>query len=140
MNTNIFIVYVRNALSKMATNRGSSLLEVLMAMALISVAITGISGFSTASITGMSVSQKMTKAVTLAQDQIEEVLRMGYRRSLSGVTTSTEPYGSMIDAPLFKRTVVVEAGTPAPGMQTVTVTVAWDADAHATSLSTLLTE
>ncbi|WP_447970277.1 type IV pilus modification PilV family protein [Nitrospira sp. M1] len=140
MNTNMFILDALNVFSRVTTNRGSSLLEVLMAMVLVSIVIVGISGFSTVSITGMSLSQKMTIAATLAQDQMEEVHRVGYQRSITGVVTSTEPYGAMSDAPLFKRTVVVEAEIPASGMQTVTVTVAWDADAHATSLSTLLTE
>lgn len=111
-----------------------------MAMGIVSVVLLGVSGFSTVSIQGMTYSQKMTKAATLAQDQLEDIRRVGYRPAVSGVLTSTEPYGSIGDAPLFQRTVVVEAQTPGKGLQTVTVTVAWDTDSHSTSFSTILAE
>ncbi len=121
-----------------SSNHGASLLEVLIAMVLVSVSILGVAGFSTVSIKGTAFGKEMTMAVTLAQDALEEVRRVGYQPSLSGVVTVVEPYGSIARAPLFERAVVTEAQTPAPGLQTVTVTVAWDADEHVTSLSTIL--
>ncbi|GJL64898.1 MAG: hypothetical protein NPIRA04_35520 [Nitrospirales bacterium] len=140
MNEKFFIPQGLKVPSTMVTNQGSSLLEVLMAMVLVSVVILGISGFSTVSIHGMTFSQKMTIAATLAQDQLEDIRRIGYRPSVSGVVTSTEPYGSMKDTPFFQRTVVLEAQTPGKGLQTVTVTVTWDAGSHSTSFSTMLAE
>ena len=126
--------------SRVAKNDGSSLLEVLMALVLVSVVMLGISGFSAVSIKGTAFSQKMTIATSLAQDKLEEVRRIGYRPSVSGLQTWTEPYGSISDAPLFKRVVVTEANTPSQGLQKVTVTVEWNRDSHSVSFSTLVTE
>lgn len=140
MNEKFFMPQGFKVRSRIVTNHGSSLLEVLMAMVLISVVILGISGFSTVSIHGMTFSQKMTMAATLAQDQLEDIRRVGYRQSVSGIVASTESYGSMRDAPFFQRTVVFEAQTPGKGLQTATVTVTWDAGSHSTSFSTILSE
>ncbi len=123
-----------------SNHHGASLLEVLIAMVLVSVATLGVAGFSTVSIKGVAFSQELTMAVTLAQDALEEARRVGYRSSISGVISDTEPYGTIIGAPLFKRTIVSKAHMPANGMQTVTVQVQWDANEHATSLSTILAE
>ncbi|MGB0910899.1 MAG: type IV pilus modification PilV family protein [Nitrospirales bacterium] len=124
----------------LTANRGASLLEILIAMVLVSIAILGVAGFSTVSIKGTAFSQELTIAVTLAQDALEELRREGYRSTAVGVVTNTEPYGSIAGAPLFQRTVVTKANTPARGLQTVMVNVAWDDDAHSTSLSTILAE
>ena len=121
-------------------SRGISLLEVLIAMALVSFILLGFAGFSTVAIKGSAFSQKMTTAVTLAQDTLEEVRRIGYRATVSGEDSQNEPYGSIPNEPLFQRTVVTQANTPAPGLQTIIVKVAWDAGAHSTSLSTILAE
>ena len=126
--------------SSISSNQGASLLEVLIAMVLVSVSILGVAGFSTVSIKGTAFGKEMTMAVTLAQDALEEASRVGYQSSLSGVVTVTESYGSIARAPFYARTVVTEAQTPVPGLQKVTVTVVWDADEHATSLSTILAE
>ena len=121
-------------------NRGISLLEVLIAMTLVSVILLGFAGFTSVAIKGSAFSQKMTTAVTLTQDTLEEVRRVGYRASLSGEDSQTEPYGSIPNEPLFQRIVVTKANTPAPGLQTIIVKVAWDSGAHSTSLSTILAE
>ncbi|MCA9471292.1 MAG: prepilin-type N-terminal cleavage/methylation domain-containing protein [Nitrospira sp.] len=126
--------------SRLKKTDGSSLLEVLVALVLVSVVLLGISGFSTVSIKGTAFSQKMTRAATIAQDALEEVRRIGYRSSVSGVTTDREPYGSIVGAPAFERVVVIEANTPSQGVQKTTVTVRWDAGAHSLSLTTLVAE
>ncbi len=128
-----FLLLMRNKL-------GSSLLEVLVAMALISVVLLGIAGFSTVSINGTVFSQELTQAVTLAQDKLEDIRREGYRPSVSGVVEDIEPYGSMPGAIIFQRTVETKANTPTNGLQKITVHVEWDAGAHLTSMSTILAE
>ena len=140
MNKNSSRIHDRNGLFRIENDRGSSLLEVLMAMVLVSVVVLGIAGFSTVSINGAAFSKEMTTAVTLAQDTLEDIRRVGYGSSVSRVRTDIEPYGSITDALLFERTVITEPNTPAMGLQTITVKVAWDADAHSTSFSTILAE
>jgi len=121
-------------------NHGIALLEVLIALALVSVVLLGLAGLSTVAIKGASLSREMTTAITLAQDKLEEVRLGGYQASLSGSISQVESYGSITEEPFYTRTVFIKPNTPMVGLQMVTVTVQWDADAHSASLSTLLAE
>ena len=121
-------------------NQGVSLLEVLVAMMLVSIVVLGMAGFSTVAIKGSALSQKMTKAVTLAQDSLEEIRRVGYRPHLLDEDSDIGAYGTIPGEPLFERIVTTKPKAPAPGLQTITVKVAWDSDRHAISLATILAE
>jgi prepilin-type N-terminal cleavage/methylation domain-containing protein len=118
---------------------GFSLLEVLMALVVVFLALLGFAGFSVVAHTGMTASEKMTRAVTLAQEKLEDVRRDGVSTSLIGTWVNTEPYGSITSARHHQRTLTIQPHTPTPGLHTVTVEVKWDQDAHTTSLKTYLT-
>ena len=130
----------RNYRKTFGNNQGISLLEVLVAMTLVSIAVLGMAGFSTVAIKGSALSQKMTKAVTLAQDSLEEIRRIGYRPSVFDQRSHIEAYGTIPGEPLFERIVTTKPNTPATGLQTITVKVAWDSDRHSVSFSTILSE
>ncbi|GJL58612.1 MAG: hypothetical protein NPIRA03_14690 [Nitrospirales bacterium] len=120
--------------------RGFSLLEVLMALVVVFLALLGFAGYSVIAHTGMTASEKMTRAVTLAQEKMEDVRRDGVPVSLNGTWTNTEPYGSIAAASHHQRTLTIQPHTPIPGLHTVTVEVRWDQDAHTTKLTTFLTQ
>lgn len=126
-----------SALSISLGNRGLTLLEVLVSMALLSLVVLGFAGYSTVAIQGAAASRNMTTAISLAQEKLEEVRLGGYRHDLSASESVTEPYGSIPHAPLHSRTVVVDPDRPAPGVQTITVVVRWGQDAHSVELVTL---
>ncbi len=109
-------------------------------MMLVSIVILGMAGFSTIATKGSALSQKMTRAVTLAQDSLEEARRIGYRPALLDEHSHIEAYGTIPDESLFKRSITTKANTPAPGLQTITVKVTWDSDKHSISLATILAE
>lgn len=119
---------------------GISLLEVLVAMMLVSVVVLGMAGFGTVAIEGLAISKKMTTAILLAQDSLEEIRRLGYRPALSEERSRNEAYGAIPHAPLFERIVTTNPNTPASGLQTITVKVAWDSGRHSISLATILAE
>jgi prepilin-type N-terminal cleavage/methylation domain-containing protein len=120
--------------------RGFSLLEVLMALVVVFLALLGFAGYSVVAHTGMTASEKMTRAVTLAQEKLEDVRRDGVPVSLTGTWVNTEPYGSMAGAMHHQRTLTIQPHTPLPGLHTVTVEVRWDHDAHTTTFTTYLTQ
>lgn len=138
MNTNIHERYpVRMCLRD---QRGFSLLEVLMALVVVFLALLGFAGYSVVAHTGMTASEKMTRAVTLAQEKLEDVRRDGVPISLTGTWTNIEPYGSITSAMHHQRTLTIQPHTPMSGLHTVTVEVRWDHDAHTTTLTTFLTK
>jgi len=119
---------------------GLSLLEIMIAMAVVFLAVLGFAGFSVVAHTGMNASEKMTRAVTLAQEKIEDVKREGLPPGLISSWTNTEPYGTIVGALHHQRMLSISPDDPMPGLHTVSVKVQWDNGAHTTSLTTYLTQ
>lgn len=121
------------------SQKGLSLLEIVIALAVVFLALLGFAGFSVVAHTGMSASEKMTRAVTLAQEKMEDVKREGVPPGLISPTNTTEPYGSIPGAPHHQRLLTITPNDPMLGLHTVAVQVDWDNGAHTTSLKTYLT-
>ena len=109
-------------------------------MAVVFLALLGFAGFSVVAHTGMSASEKMTRAVTLAQEKMEDIQREGVPPGLTSQWTNTEPYGSIAGALHHQRILTMIPDHPMPGLHTVTIQVQWDNGAHATSLKTYVTQ
>ncbi len=127
-------------LKSLNNQRGLSLLEVLMALVVIFLALLGFAGYSVVAHTGMAASEKMTRAVTLAQEKMEDVRRKGVPATLTGTLVETEPYGSIEGALHHQRKMVIQTHAPTPGLHTATVEIHWDQDSHQLSLITYLTQ
>ena len=115
-------------------NTGFTLIEVLVAMVILSVGLLGTAALITGIISSNKLSNRISTATVLAQDKMEEIKGAGYAGADD--EAGTEPYGG-VNFPLYKRITGVVAGNPA-GMKTVTVTVSWDSDAHSVELKTIL--
>lgn len=120
------------------SQQGLSLLEIVIAMAVVFLALLGFTGFTVVAHTGMSASEKMTRAVTLAQEKMEDIQRKGVPPGLKGASTTTEPYGSIAGALHHQRILTMTPNDPMLGLHTVTVQVQWDNGEHTTSLKTYL--
>lgn len=124
----------------MNNTKGLTLLEVLVAIALVGLAVLALSSFSTVAFQGASRAKKLTIGLTLAQAKIETIQLEGYDPLLAGREEQVESYEALEDFPLFKRTVSRVSHTPGPDMQTVEVSVYWDHDVHSVTISTILGE
>ncbi|NQT56784.1 MAG: prepilin-type N-terminal cleavage/methylation domain-containing protein [Desulfobacteraceae bacterium] len=113
---------------------GFTLLEILIAITVFSVGLLGMASLTVGIIKGNKFSNELTTATTLAQNQMEDIIRDGYTKA-SG---KDENYGSITDFSQYKR--VTEIKNLATDMKTVIVTVYWDSDAHLVVLRTILSK
>lgn len=120
------------------SQKGLSLLEIVIALVVVFVALLGFAGFSVVAHTGMGASEKMTRAVTLAQEKMEDVKREGVPFGLISPTHETEPYGSIPGAPHHQRLLTITPNDPMSGLHAVVVQVDWGNGTHTTSLKTYL--
>jgi len=118
----------------MENNKGFTLIEVLVAMVILSVGLLGTAALITGIIRGNKVSNRITTATTLAQDKMEEIKRSGYSNAVSEAKSSLpSPYDQ------YERQVTVVDNSPAANMKTVTVTVYWESS-KSVRLQTILSK
>ena len=113
------------------TERGATLLEVLIAVVVLSIGILGLTGMQIAAIRGNVFGIEITQAAIVAQDKIEELTNMTFAAMAGGNDTATK---AGVD---FARTWTV---TAAGNMSTIQVVVVWtdkSGDARTVTLTTL---
>ena len=130
--------YTHNRFTTAGT-AGFTLMEVLIAIVLLTIGLLGMAALTVGVMDGNTHSRELTTATTLAQDQMEEMKRLGYFNTPSTDTTTTQDYGSISGYPLFKRVTTTDVDNPAVNMKMVLVTVFWGSDAKSVVLETLLT-
>lgn len=116
--------------------KGFTLIEVLVAIVILSIGLLGMASLTIGIINGNKLSNDLTTATTLAQDEMEDIRRLGYSNAVSETkAVLSSPYDE------FKREVTVADDSPAPGMKTVTVKVYWGGvskEEHDVELKTIL--
>ncbi len=128
------------ARSKRQNDTGFTLIEVLIAIVILSVGLLGMASLTVGIIKGNKTSNNFTMAATCAQDKLEDFQRLGYSGIPATDTTVTEDYNSMTGYGEFKRVTLTTVDSPEANMKTVTVTVYWDSDAHSLVLNTILSQ
>ena len=113
---------------------GFTLIEILIATVIITVASLGAADLTIGIIRGNSYSQRLTTATTLAQDRLEQIKRIGYQNA--GTVVGTENYGDILNYSGYKRVTSVDD----PPMRIVTVKVYWNGAIEPVTLKTILTE
>ncbi len=121
-------------------NSGFTLIEVLVAMVILSVGLLGTAALITGIISSNKLSNRISTATTCAQDKMEEIGNLGYFGTSTSYTITTEPYNSITNYSLYKRITVTDVDNPATNMKTVTVTVYWDSDNSLIELKTILAQ
>lgn len=116
--------------------RGLTLLEVLIALLMLTVGILGVGGLAVTTVQGNDAAGKLSAATVLAQDKLENARSAGYdgAPALAG----TENYGTIAGATAFRRVVTIADATPGTWMRTVTVTVEWEGGAHGVTLGSII--
>lgn len=119
---------------RLGNNKGFTLLEILIAITILCAGLLGIATLTGGIIRGNLASSNITTATTLAQNQMEDIVRAGY----TGASGKIENYGNITEFSQYKRVTVVDDNKPATDMKTVIVTVYWGSDAHSVVLRTIL--
>lgn len=104
-------------ISRLRKSQGFTLIEIMIAIFLLVVAMLGVISVTVMVIKGNSFSKTMTTATTLAADKMEELKNTAYASLADGTDTQES---------IYTRTWTVTANSPATGMSTLVVTVAWN--------------
>ena len=107
---------------------GFTLIEILIAVFILTVALIGLISVTVMIINGNDFSRRTTTATTLAKDRLEQVKRLPYNSVTAGTTTDYWNADSTTGSSgaYFTRTTTVTDNTPTANMKTVVVQVQWN--------------
>ena len=125
---------------KIFNDQGFSLIEVFIAMAVLSVVLLGMASLINITVSVNRNSGEKTAAITLAQDKMEETLAMGYTDLPSTQQTVIEDYDSLPHAQTFKRITDIKVDKPDFEMKLITVDVYWHQDNRQVRLQSILSK
>jgi type IV pilus modification protein PilV len=107
---------------------GFNLIEVLIALVILSVVLLGIASFINITVNVNKNSGDKTIAGSLAQDKLEDIMSKRYTQLSVMNSTQTETYGELKHFPSFKRVTDIKVNLPDNDMKLITVTVFWKND------------
>ncbi len=119
-------------------NSGFTLIEIMIAIAIIAIGIFGVMSLIITVMKGNTLSKRVTTATTIAQDRMEDFKRMDYDSVVDDSNTNTD-----YDTEYYWEA-DVEDDTPATDTKTITVDVYWDpattASTHKVELKTIIAQ
>jgi type IV pilus assembly protein PilV len=115
---------------KIQENRGFTLIEIIIAIFILVVALTGLAGVASTVISGNAFSKQITTATTLAQGKIEELKNTNYQHLSDGSDTQS----------IYTRTWTITL--MATHVKTMEVVVQWNhyGNSHDVTLRSIVTE
>jgi prepilin-type N-terminal cleavage/methylation domain-containing protein len=114
-------------------NKGFTLVEVMIAIVVLSVALLALAGLQIVSIRGNSFGNRMTEALTLAKDLMEEMKNDEW----GDIVDWSDDWPPPPETPIYHRVCSV---TQSGNIKTVTVTVSWDNGNHRVALVTKIAD
>jgi prepilin-type N-terminal cleavage/methylation domain-containing protein len=123
---------------KLYNNRGYSLIEVFIAMVVLSIVLLGIAGLINITVTINRNSAEKTVAITLAQDKMEKTITKGYSNISSSNQTIIEAYDAMPNYLSYKRITDIKINKPDTDIKLITVDVYWKNDNRRVRLQSLI--
>lgn len=114
--------------------KGFSMLEVLIAICVLSIGIMGLATLQSRGIRGNDLGNRTSQAIALAQDQMEQWINSSSGTNYPLSAPSPNPFpdaNNPIDATgsaggIFSRQWQLQNNTPVNASQTITVTVTWN--------------
>lgn len=125
-------------MQKLNNNRGYSMIEVFIAMVVLSIVLLGMAGLINITVTINRNSAEKTVAITLAQDKMEETITKGYSNISSTNQTLTEAYAAMPNYLTYKRITEIKINKPDKDIKLITVDVYWNNDNRRVRLQSLI--
>jgi Tfp pilus assembly protein PilV len=106
-------------MSQLRAMKGTSLLEITVAMIILAIGLLGLAGLHLVAMRGDALGQQATLATTLAKNKLAELQEVG---QLSG---GADQYVDKANGIIYTRHWIIQSNIPQADMTTVEVQVSW---------------
>jgi type IV pilus assembly protein PilV len=106
--------------SSISIEEGFTLVEIMIALLVLSVGLVALAALQTSAIRGNAFSKRMTTAVSIANEKMEQLKNSSYANILSESLTQIKQSNTN-----YSRQVTVINNSPLPNTKTVNVTITW---------------
>lgn len=116
---------------------GFTLIEIMITLVILSIGLVALAGLQVSAIKGNAFSKRMTAAVSIANQKLEQIKDTTYANILS--ESSTQITQSNMS---FTRQVTVTNNSPLANTKTVNVTVTWSdgSNSHSVPITTIFSQ
>ena len=116
---------------------GFTLIEIMITLVLLSIGLVALAGLQVSAIKGNALSKRMTTAVSIANQKIEQLKDTSYANILSESSTQVTQSNMR-----FTRQVMVTNNSPLANTKTVNVTVTWSegSNSHSVPITTIISQ
>jgi type IV pilus assembly protein PilV len=123
--------------SSMSVEEGFTLIEIMITLVILSIGLFALAGLQVSAIKGNAFSKRMTAAVSIANQKLEQIKDTAYANILS--ESSTQITQSNLQ---FTRQVTVTNNSPLANTKTVNVTVTWSdgSNSHSVPITTIFSQ
>jgi type IV pilus assembly protein PilV len=123
--------------SSMSIEEGFTLIEIMIALVVMSIGLTALAAVQISAIRGNAFSKRMTTAVSIADEKIEQIKSIPYANILS--ESSIQITQSNMN---FTRQVTVTNNSPLPNSRKVEVVVTWSegSKSHSVPITTIVSQ
>jgi type IV pilus assembly protein PilV len=123
--------------SSMSIEDGFTLIEIMITLVILSIGLVALAGLQASAIKGNAFSKRMTAAVSIANQKLEQIKDTAYANILSESPTQITQSNMR-----FTRQVTVTNNSPLADTKTVNVTITWSdgSNSHSVPMTTIISQ
>jgi type IV pilus assembly protein PilV len=128
--------------SLISIEEGFTLIEIMITLVILSIGLVALAGLQVSAIKGNAFSKRMTTAVSIANQKIEQFKDTSYANILSESSTQITTTHPNQPSMTFTRQVTVTNNSPLANTKTVNVTVTWSegSSSHSVPITTIFSQ
>ena len=112
-------------MKRLSNQKGFTLLELLIALTILTIGLLGLAGLHIAAIQGNVSGFKISTAAAVAQERIEELKALDASATALSAGAHADDGNQVVQGITYNRSYTIQDNTPVTGTSTITLTVTW---------------
>ena len=112
-------------MKRLSNQKGFTLLELLIALTILTIGLLGLAGLHIAAIQGNVSGFKISTAAAVAQERIEELKALDASATALTAGAHADDGNQVVQGITYNRSYTIQDNTPVTGTSTITLTVTW---------------